>query len=188
MLKNRKISRLQGYNYSFPGCYFVTICTQHKIEWFGEIIDKRMILSKIGKFAERFWQEIPNHYGTTKLDKLIVMPNHIHGIITIAPVGTPPRRVPIVGFNPQIKTNLHHSRHPGPLQKNSLSSIINQFKGAVKRECNKTGFNDFKWQPRFHDHIIRNKYDLNRIRKYIESNPMIWHRDHNNEMNNQNMS
>ena len=68
----------------------------------------------------------------------------------------------------------------GPLNPKSLSLIINQFKGSVKRWCNKNGYEYFQWQFRFHDHIIRNEKSLNKIRHYIHNNPMKWERDRNN--------
>ncbi|MBU2444796.1 MAG: transposase [Bacteroidetes bacterium] len=58
--------------------------------------------------------------------------------------------------------------------KKSLSVIINQFKGSVKRWCNKNGCPNFFWQPRFYDRIIRNEKELYQIRKYIEQNPLKW--------------
>ena len=60
-----------------------------------------------------------------------------------------------------------------------LGSIINQFKGAVKRQCNEFGY-DFQWQPRYHDSIVKNELILNKIREYIKNNPKMWHRDRNN--------
>lgn len=55
-----------------------------------------------------------------------------------------------------------------------LSQVINQFKDSVKRWANKNNYQEFSWQPRFYDKIIRNEKELNRIRKYIEQNPMKW--------------
>ena len=66
-----------------------------------------------------------------------------------------------------------------PLVKNSLSSIINHFKGNVKRFCNNNDL-EFAWQSRFHDRIIRNDDELNRIRRYIIDNPLKWELDRNN--------
>ncbi|HQY51313.1 MAG TPA: transposase, partial [Ignavibacteria bacterium] len=65
----------------------------------------------------------------------------------------------------------------GKLNKNSVSVIINQFKSSVKRWCNKNGHENFKWQPRFHDHIIRNEGEHKRIKQYIIDNPSNWKED-----------
>ena len=63
--------------------YFVTICTQNKKCYFGEIENNKMILNDFGKIADKLWQEIPNHNENVRLDEFIIMPNHIHGIIEI---------------------------------------------------------------------------------------------------------
>src|SRR4030042_2172704 len=76
-------ARLSGYDYSQNGMYFITICAKDREEFFGKIENGKMILSDIGKIAEKFWQEIPLHFSFVILDEYIVMPNHTHGIIEI---------------------------------------------------------------------------------------------------------
>ena len=78
---------------------------------------------------------------------------------------------------------VEHTNQFGPLKPNSLQSIINQFKGAVTRQYQKSGYSDFKWQSRFYDHIVRNEKDLNRIQEYIQYNPQKWEQDRNNPEN-----
>lgn len=80
---SRKIIRLQEYDYSQPGLYFVTICTRDKVCVFGNIVDDEMVLNRFGKIVERTWQEIPQHFRGVELDGFVVMPNHVHGIIAI---------------------------------------------------------------------------------------------------------
>jgi putative transposase len=93
------------------------------------------------------------------------MPNHIHGIIIIKDaVGTLNR----VSLQPG---------EFGKMVKNSLSLIINQYKGSVTRFARQNGYLDFTWQSRFYEHIIRNDNDLHRIRTYIENNPLKWEID-----------
>ena len=75
--------RLKNWDYTFNGYYFITICTKNKECYFGEIIDDKMILSEIGKIAHKYWQEIPKHFPFAQLDKFVIMPNHMHGIIII---------------------------------------------------------------------------------------------------------
>lgn len=110
------------------------------------------------------------------------MPNHLHGIIIIddsvgARHGVPngikkgvPRHAPTIMF--------------GPLKRNSLSSIINHFKGNVKRWCNKNGLEYFQWQRNYYDHVIRNDKSLDSIRQYIIANPDRWSEDIENIKNN----
>jgi REP element-mobilizing transposase RayT len=76
-------SRLNGYNYSKPGNYFITICTKDREPLFGEIIDEKIKLTEKGKIVSDCWYDLPNHYPNITLDEFIVMPNHIHGIINI---------------------------------------------------------------------------------------------------------
>ena len=76
-------ARLQHWDYGSDALYFVTICTQNREHYFGEIDDGKMQLSETGKIAYRFWFEIPNHFPFVELGEFVVMPNHIHGIIII---------------------------------------------------------------------------------------------------------
>ena len=207
--KSQKQYRRKGYDYSQDGFYFVTICCKNREMFFGNIKNEKMQLSEIGKIAEKFYLEIPNHFQFVKLDKFVIMPNHIHGIIEIdnrrnAPWRIPTmRRVPVnnkqiaktntsimatnvplyIGKNmPAVEQNAPRRVPTGiqPLVKNSLSSVINHFKGNTKRFCNKNNLEYFAWQSRFHDRIIRNDDELNRIRQYITDNPLKWELDKNN--------
>lgn len=81
-------SRLQGWDYSLSGTYFITICTKNREEFFGEVVDDEMILSKEGGIVEKYWKEITKHFANVRLDEFIVMPNHLHGIIVIENVET----------------------------------------------------------------------------------------------------
>jgi len=79
----RRSTRLEGYDYSRPGGYFVTICTKDKIQLLAELEAEKVILSPIGKIVERCWLGIPDHFPNAELDEWVIMPNHIHGIILI---------------------------------------------------------------------------------------------------------
>lgn len=76
-------TRLNGFDYSKPGSYFITICTKDRKPLFGEIIDEKIRLSETGIIVSECWSDLPNHYRNIILDEFIVMPNHIHGIIFI---------------------------------------------------------------------------------------------------------
>ncbi len=92
------------------------------------------------------------------------MPNHIHGIV-------------IIEDNVETRHGVSLRSKFGKVNKNSLSIIVNQYKGAVTRFARKNNFTSFVWQPRFYDHIIRNENDLHRIRTYIQNNPLKWELD-----------
>jgi hypothetical protein len=76
-------ARLQNWDYRWNAPYFVTICTQNREHYFGEIINHKMHLSKQVVLADIFWHEIKNHAENVGLDEFIVMPNHIHGILIL---------------------------------------------------------------------------------------------------------
>ena len=110
-----------------------------------------------------------NKFQNVKLDRWVIMPNHFHGVIVIESDGlcrNVPRHVP-------TQTGIH------PLIKNSVSSVVNHFKGNVKRYCNQNQMAFFAWQARFYDHIIRDDRSLDLIRRYIDENPRRWGRDRN---------
>ena len=76
-------ARLQTWDYANNGSYFITICTQNRNHFFGKIINQEMQLSEIGKLAEKYWLEIPEHFPFVELGNFVVMPNHFHGILII---------------------------------------------------------------------------------------------------------
>ncbi|MEI7425968.1 MAG: transposase, partial [Candidatus Moraniibacteriota bacterium] len=156
----------------------VTICTQDKEYFFGEIKNGEMNLNDIGKIAHQFWQEIPQHFPFVNLDQFVVMPDHVHGILEINKnvLNECTRRdeaLPrlYMGEYPQMS-----EISPKPC---SLSVIIGAYKSIVSKTANKQFPIGFHWQPRFFDHIIRNDETLNKIREYINKNPARWERDRN---------
>ncbi|MBU0670655.1 transposase [Patescibacteria group bacterium] len=177
-------TRLKNWEYSNPGYYFITICTYDRQNYFGKIKNQKMVFSKIGKITENCLIQIPNHFKNIKLDKFVVMPNHIHVIIRIM-------------NNVETRQNDEHTsqknvetRHGaslqykynkfGPLKTNSIPSIINHYKGSVTRQCRKQKIIYKLWQPRFYDRVIRNDQELNKIRNYIKKNIRNWKHDRNN--------
>ena len=170
-----KSVRWQGYDYSQEGFYFVTICTKDRELFFGDVVNGEMRFSEIGRMANKCWRKIIQRYKNVKLDEYIVMSNHVHGILNIS-AGT--RHV-----ETRRGASLQEYKNKfGPLQKNSLSSIINHYKGDVRKYCNRNKY-DFMWQERFYDRVIRNEEELNRIRQYIIDNPLKWEMDRNNPKN-----
>ena len=90
----RRSIRLQGYDYTQAGAYFVTICTQDRECLFGEVVAGEMVLNTYGRVVTTFWQRIPRHFAWVELDEWVVMPNHIHGIIVITGRGEASRQSP----------------------------------------------------------------------------------------------
>ena len=76
-------ARLPGWDYGWEGSYFVTICTKNREMFFGNISGGQMHLFETGIIAEQCWLDIPIHFPYVRLGRHVVMPNHVHGIITI---------------------------------------------------------------------------------------------------------
>lgn len=164
--------RAQWWDYSRNGAYFITICTKNRKHFFGEIRDGIMNLSDAGKLADKFWLEIPDHFPGVFLDAHVVMPNHVHGILIIDKMDG--------GGNgncgPAIVVGNRTAMASQRWKPQSVGVIINQY----KRKCTIDVWKinpDFAWQPRFHDHIIRNEQEFQRIREYIVNNPKKWESD-----------
>lgn len=150
-LPNRKKLRLNGYDYSTPGYYFVTICSNNKKNIFCHInSDGTIKKSWAGDILESNIKNIESHYSNVRIDKYVIMPNHLHMIVVIS-----------------YFENTERSR-PFP----TLSNVIGLFKSGVSNEV---GFT--VWQKSFHDHIIRNEKSYLQILKYIENNPLSWMED-----------
>jgi REP element-mobilizing transposase RayT len=81
--RHRRSIRLQGFDYSQTGAYFVTICTRERACIFGEVIDGEMRLNNAGDVVDQCWLAIPRHFPDVDLDAYVVMPNHVHGIVVM---------------------------------------------------------------------------------------------------------
>jgi REP element-mobilizing transposase RayT len=82
-MRERKLTRLKGYDYSQSGHYFITICTKDREQWFGRVDGDEMRLNEFGEIARSFWAEITGHFKYVGIDEFSVMPNHVHGILII---------------------------------------------------------------------------------------------------------
>jgi putative transposase len=168
----RRSIRLQGYDYTLGGAYFVTICTQDREYLFGEIVDSEMRLSEIGRVVEEEWIKTATVRKNVGLDAFVVMPNHIHGIVVIVDEDKP------------IDVGAQRRCAPTPLgvAAGSLGAIIRSFKSVVTKRTNQ--IRDTRsvcvWQRNYHEHIIRDDKDLDRIRLYIVDNPANWETDQEN--------
>jgi REP element-mobilizing transposase RayT len=82
-IHHRKFIRLQGYDYSQAGAYFVTIVTYQRDCLFGDVVNGEMRLNDFGKIADECWLAIPEHFPNVELGAYVIMPNHAHGVIVI---------------------------------------------------------------------------------------------------------
>ncbi len=159
-LPNRKLNRLDGYDYSSPGVYFVTICTKDRVPVLSTVSartgkdgDAKITLTEIGKLACAEIGNIESHYKNVTIDKFVIMPNHIHLLIRITE-----------------RINPFPTRY-------DISNVVGKFKAAVTRNVGKAFMPSAPkvlWQPSFYDHIIRSEQDYREIWEYIDNNPAKW--------------
>lgn len=164
--------RLPHWDYRSNASYFITICTANRKHFFGKIRNGKMELSEIGILADKYWLEIPEHYPFIILDAHIIMPNHMHGIITISKEELQTPNLGVSTTN-SVALTTPASRKWNP---DSLGSIINQYKRICTIGARKIN-PKFAWQPRYYEHIIRNKTAYQNIKKYIINNPKNWQKD-----------
>ena len=192
--KHRKSIRLKKYDYSDVGWYFVTICTKEKKEYFGKIVNNKMLLNSKALLIKSNWQNLINKFNI-ELDDFIILPNHVHGIVIIRQpivVGVSfmkPSNMNNYELNNKSKMIVSKTNHHMELLNNkkglinqtpTIGLIIRYFKSKCSYELHKNGMINALWQRNYYEHIIRNEPDLFRIRQYIKDNPMNWNEDRNN--------
>lgn len=157
----RKQNRLYDYDYSQEGYYFITICIKNNkcILCSGEQCSPEnpnvFPLSYIGHITDISINNIPKYYPNTKIDKYIIMPNHVHIIM-------------VLQFDNAGYTNENWRTPFAP----TISRIIKHMKEYVTKQI---GFSI--WQKSYHDHIIRNQQEYEKVWQYINENPLKWHED-----------
>ena len=143
-LPKRKPTRIPGYDYSRVNYYFITICTYEKRCLFYE----QGRLNDLGIIAQSCMQSIPQHFPKCKVDKFVIMPNHVHAILVLDEVGASP-----------------------------ITAIIGQYKAGVSRLVHQAKPDLTIWQRSFHDHVIRTQKRYEEIWAYIDTNPLRWRED-----------
>ena len=164
------------------GSYFITICTKCREHDFGEIEDGAMQLSKIGTHTQKCIENISQHNPYAEIPMYVVMPNHLHLIVVIDSDKTPHDKRTVDVITKPVETFQETSlQKKTPVEQATemqswLSVVIRQFKQSITRYAHENNI-EFAWQPRFHDHIIRNNDELNGISNYIENNVANWKQD-----------
>ena len=165
-LPKRKQNRLQEYDYSTAGAYFITICTHERRNILCEIVpsennvvgagvlDRPQVrLYPHGVVADKYIRQMDAYYNDLSVEAFVIMPNHIHLLLRISDNG--------------------RSGTPAPTKGNSA---IARFVSTLKRFCNKE-YGENIWQRSYHDHIIRDERDYREIWDYIDDNPRKWAED-----------
>ena len=104
-------------------------------------------LNKHGKIAQMGIENIPVHYEGVEVQKFVIMPNHVHMIIALEDANI------------------------------SISYLIALLKTSITKQIRRAYPSMQVWQRSFHDHIIRNEEDYQRIWSYIDTNPILWELD-----------
>ena len=158
----RRSIRLPGYDYRSSGAYFLTIVSQHRTALFGEVKNGNMNLNAAGRMLMHTYREAELKFPSVRTDHVICMPDHIHFILI---------------FTAEENSDLEDQV--------SLSTVIQWFKTLTTnnyivgvRENGWPRFPGRLWQRNYYEHIIRNESSLNKLRQYIEDNPLNWPSSH----------
>ncbi len=160
-LPKRKHPRLDNYDYSSEGAYFVTICTQNRRCVLSRTVGRGLAPAEnigikytlFGKIAQQQLLLLEERYPCLTIDQYVIMPNHIHAIFIL--------KDEAAGASPRP----------------TVMDIVCAYKSLTTRECKKNGFSEKLFQTSFYEHIIRNYDDYTEIVKYIYENPMRWQFD-----------
>jgi len=168
----RRSLRLAGYDYRWPGTYFVTVCAHGHRYLFGEIIEGAMHPNALGELVETCWQEIPAHIAATRLDAFALMPNHLHGIVVIECRGKACLAPTLDGPGAPSEPTYP----PRGVPSRSLGAIVGAFKSSVTRQARQQGLigAEALWQRGYYEHIIRSDREWEEIARYTTSNPALW--------------
>jgi len=163
--------RLRGYDYAQAGAYFITICTQNRECLFGDIADGEMRMNAAGRMVLKIWNDLPQRFSNAEIDIVAVMPNHLHGIVSLHRRGDPcDRPLP--------------SATKGGTLPDSIGRLVQAFKSITTHQyihgVKEQGWRPFPnrlWQRNYWEHIIRDEPELENTCAYIQNNPAQWAED-----------
>ena len=194
-IHHRKSIRLKGYDYSQPGLYFITVCCEDRECRFGKIENNKMVLNENGNIAYNEWIKLSERFPNCELDVFQIMPNHMHGIISLNNVGAgfTPAITPAINDNGQpqglppqniMGNDKKAGASPAPATITTVGKIVGAYKSLVANEClkiykSKNEIMRKLWQRNYHEHIIRNEQSYQNISDYIINNPAKWNDDKN---------
>ena len=156
-LPKRKHTRLKHYDYSSAGAYFITICTHNRRCLLSRIVGRGLAPAEIqytayGQIAQAQLLLLEQRYPSLKIDRYVIMPNHIHAIVLLEEVA-------------------------GASQRPAITDIVCAYKSLTTRQCKKVLPIDKLFQSSFYEHVIRNREDYQGIAEYIDHNPKQWELD-----------
>jgi putative transposase len=174
--RDRRTIRLPGYDYGWAATYFVTICTRDRAHVFGDVDRGVVRLNPFGRIAASEWRRIGRHRPGVALDVWVIMPNHLHGVVTVSGNRTPPEDIALLAWRES------HRRFPYPRgirrgrNCGTLGAIVGSYKSATSRRINllRGAPGTIVWQRGYYEHIVAGSEALERIRQYITNNPARW--------------
>jgi len=175
-MPRRKPTRLASFDYRAPGAYFITLVTHERACLFGGVEGGTMVLNAAGWMVEDWWLSPPGKFPNVALDTHIIMPNHFHGLVALNADFS-------VGVDPRVGPEKSGAHTSAPLQRKfvSLPEIMRWFKTMTTNAyIRNPPFNKHLWQRSYHDRIVRNETELNRLRECVANNPIRWHLDQEN--------
>jgi len=164
----RRSVRLPDYDYTRGGAYFVTICTEDRTFTLGVVTDDSVLLDSLGRVVADSWMWLARQYSYVEPDEWVVMPNHLHGIIVINSNDA--------GGSRTAPTRLLSER------RKPLGRLVGAFKTVSTKQVNqiRAAPGMLLWQRNYYEHVIRDEDELNRVRLYIQNNPVRWAMDREN--------
>jgi REP element-mobilizing transposase RayT len=186
---HRRSIRLDGYDYANPGAYFITIYVHERRCLFGDVAGDEMHLNEAGSMIQAEWNRLSERFPFVILDQLVVMPNHIHGLLGID--GNDHRRGEPCVRPLSDRGKGEHKVRPDGTSTDSLGRIVQAFKSittnayisGVKQRA-WARFEQHLWQSNYFEHIVRDNRSLYEIREYIFTNPQRWAMDRENPSGN----
>lgn len=184
--RHRRVShRRRGHDYTEPGYYFLTVCVEHRECLFGSVRDAQVELSTDGAVVDHYLRACCAGFANIVLDEYVVMPNHIHILLGIAEGAKH-------SLSNENRGQGYESANAWPLQTvqqaargttaGSIGAVVQNLKSITARRINaRRGLAGTRlWQRDYHDHIVRDEAELDRIRQYIRDNPARWAEDREN--------
>lgn len=159
---HRRSIRLDGYDYSQPGGYFITLVVHQRRCLFGDVVNGVVNLSAIGQIVEEEWLRTAVIRKELILDDYMIMPDHFHAVLLLTEMVE------------KIKDGAVAKQIFRPPK--SLGSLVAGFKAATTHRINSIRQTPGApvWLRNYYDRILRNEDELNQVRAYIRTNPARW--------------
>ncbi len=169
-------TRRRRWDYRWNSAYFITLVTKNRERFFGQVVKGEMQRTALGDLAHDFWLEIPQHFPGVMLGAMVIMPDHMHGVLVLyRSESDPGMLLPDRETKPDLLVKDGRQAHLSAVspKAGSVSTIVRSYKSVVSREGRKI-CPHFGWQARYHDIIIPDERAYDNIRNYILNNPGNW--------------